>query len=298
MNKIHYCPISPIQRKFGLYITGAGRETTKPGEAYPHEYHSSDYYFTWQNGRTLPDWEYQLLYICDGRGVIQFKRGKSIHVGAGTIIILHPGEWHRYRPDPDTGWSEAYVGIGGEFLKDVAAAPFFTPSQTVLKTEPNGRFHHDLLELVEEIQADSVTHPYTLALKTMTLMMTLCENTSAQSANTSHNIAIRRANLHIAHHLGEVVDFQKLAKSLGMGYTIFRRRFQQYNGMAPLEYQIALRLRRAMHLLKSSDVPIAQIASDTGFRSAAYFSKFFHDHVGSSPIQFRLSNRPRPSRGS
>ena len=287
MNKIHYCPISPIQRKFGLYITGAGRETTKPGEAYPHEYHSSDYYFTWQNGRALPDWEYQLLYICDGRGVIQFRRGKSIHVDAGTIIILHPGEWHRYRPDPDTGWSEAYVGIGGEFLKDAVAEPFFSPSQTILQTEPNGRFNHDLLELVDEIQADSVTHPYTLALKTMTLMMTLCENTSSRNTNASHNIAIRRANLHIAHHLGEVVDFQELAKSLGMGYTIFRRRFQQYNGMAPLEYQIALRLRRATHLLKSSDLPIAQIASDTGFRSAAYFSKFFHDHVGSSPIQFR-----------
>lgn len=33
--------------------------------------------------------------------------------------------------------------------------------------------------------------------------------------------------------------------------------------------------------------PIAQIASDTGFKSAAYFSKFFHEHVGSSPVQFR-----------
>ena len=287
MNKIHYCPISPVQRRFGIYVTGAGKETTAPGDAYPHTYHSSDYYFTWQNGRTLPDWEYQLLYICDGRGVIQFKRGKSLHVGAGTVIILHPSEWHRYRPDPDTGWSEAYIGIGGEFLKNVVAEPFFTPSQTIIETVPNGRFHHDLLELVEEIQADSVTHPYTLALKTMTLMMTLRENVSSRSTDTSHSIAIRRASLHIAHHLGEVVDFQSLAKSLGMGYTIFRRRFQQYNGMAPLEYQIALRLRRATHLLKSSDVPIAQIASDTGFRSAAYFSKFFHEHVGSSPIQFR-----------
>ena len=80
MNKIHYCPISPIQRQFGLYVTGAGHEITKPGEPYPHKYHSSDYYFTWQNGRALADWEYQLLYIRDGHGTIQFKRGKSIDV--------------------------------------------------------------------------------------------------------------------------------------------------------------------------------------------------------------------------
>ena len=109
MNKFLYCPISPIQRQFGLYVTGAGHELTKPGEPYPHEYHSSDYYFTWRNGRALAEWEYQLLYIREGRGTIQFTRGKSIALGGGSVIILHPGEWHRYRPDPRTGWSEAYI---------------------------------------------------------------------------------------------------------------------------------------------------------------------------------------------
>ena len=57
--------------------------------------------------------------------------------------------------------------------------------------------------------------------------------------------------------------------------------------MAPLEYQIALRLRRAMHLLESSNVPVAQIAEETGFQSLSYFSKFFHDRTGQSPLLFR-----------
>ena len=116
MNKIHYCPISQIQRQFGLYVTGAGHELTRPGEPYPHEYHSSDYYFTWQKGRALADWEYQLLYIREGRGAIQFKRGKNIPVCAGTVIILHPGEWHRYRPDPNTT-TEARDAPFGEFKR-------------------------------------------------------------------------------------------------------------------------------------------------------------------------------------
>ena len=74
MNKIHYCPIGQIQRQFGVYVTGAGREETKPGEPYPHSYHSSDYFFTWRKGRTLPEWEYQLLYIRSGKGEIEFQR--------------------------------------------------------------------------------------------------------------------------------------------------------------------------------------------------------------------------------
>ena len=82
-----------------------------------------------------------------------------------------------------------------------------------------------------------------------------------------------------------------MAKRLGMGYTLFRRCFRKYNGMAPLEYQITLRIRRAVHLLTSSNVPISQIASETGFRSQAYFSKFFHEHTGFSPIQFRRTKQ-------
>ena len=89
MNKIHYCPIGQIQRQFGVYVTGAGKETTNPGEPYPHAYHSSDYYFTWKKGRALADWEYQLLYIRTGKGEIEFQRGQRIPIEGGTVIILH-----------------------------------------------------------------------------------------------------------------------------------------------------------------------------------------------------------------
>lgn len=291
-NKIHYCPIGQVQRKFGIYVTGAGKEVTNPGEPYPHDYHSSDYYFTWKNGRALPDWEYQLLYIRSGQGVIEFTRGKSIPVQAGTVIILHPGEWHRYRPDPKTGWSEAYIGIGGESLKRMIDEPFFKNPPTIIQLSPDDRFDLDLMTLVDEIQSGSVEHPYTLALKAATLLATLFERPATLHGKAAYNIAIRRANLHIAHHLGEAIDFPDLARQCGMGYSLFRKCFQAYNGMAPLEYQIALRLRRAMHLLASSSVPIAQIAEETGFQSPAYFSKLFHRRVGTSPILYRRSNAP------
>lgn len=296
MNKIHYCPIGQVQRQFGIYITGAGKEVTNPNEPYPHAYHSSDYFFTWKNGRALADWEYQLLYIRSGKGIIEFKRGKSIPVQGGTVIILHPGEWHRYRPDPKIGWSEAYIGIGGEFLERMFAEPFFRHPPTLIQLEPDGRFDHDLIALVDEIQANSVEHPYTLAMKTMALVASLFERPANLHGKAAYNVVIRRANLHIAHHLGEVVNFPALAQQYGMGYSLFRKCFQSYNGMAPLEYQIALRMRRAMHLLASSNVPIAQIAKETGFQSSSYFSKFFRKHLGTSPILFRRSNLTEKTR--
>ena len=81
-----------------------------------------------------------------------------------------------------------------------------------------------------------------------------------------------------------------VAKQCGMGYTLFRKRFREYNGMSPLEYQIALRIRRAMRLLESTDLPIAQIADETGFESHAYFSRFFRKATGTSPTSYRATS--------
>ena len=290
-NRIHYCPIGTPQRKFGAYVTGAGHELTRPGEPYPHDYHSSDYYFTWEKGRRLADWEYQLLYIRSGNGVIEFTRGKPIGVGAGTLIILHPGEWHRYRPDAGTGWEEAYVGIGGALLERIVSAPFFTTTPTLVSLPPDGWFDRKILDLVDEIQSASAEHPYTLALKTITLIAEVVERVRTFSAADSHNVSIRKVTHHIGHHLNEVLDFQALAAGHGMGYSLFRRRFREYTGLAPLEYQNALRIRRAVHLLTSSDTPVAQIAEDLGFNSPAYFARFFHGAIGQSPVSYRRANQ-------
>lgn len=286
-NRIHYCPIGAPQRKFGAYVTGAGRERTRPGEPYPHAYHSSDYYFTWAKGRRLVDWEYQLLYIRDGSGVIEFRRGKPIPLPAGTLVILHPGEWHRYRPDSEVGWEEAYIGIGGTLLERMVDAPFFTTTPTLVSLPPGGWFDRELLALVEEIQSDSAERPYTLALKTITLIASVVERARTYKAADAHNISIRKITSHIEQHLAEVLDFQALAAAHGMGYSLFRQRFRAYTGLAPLEYQNALRIRRAMHLLTSSDAPVAQIAADLGFNSPAYFTRFFHKSTGLSPRNYR-----------
>lgn len=51
-----------------------------------------------------------------------------------------------------------------------------------------------------------------------------------------HEVVDRRR---VYAEVGEVVDFTALAQKCGMGYSLYRKCFLAYNGMAPLEYQIA-----------------------------------------------------------
>lgn len=287
MKKVTYCPIGEIQQRFGVYLTGAGFEKTAPGETYPHDYHTSDYYFTWKNGRILADWEYQILYIRSGRGVIEFERGQSIKVSSGTLILLRPGEWHRYRPDLQTGWEEAYIGIGGRLLESIACPPFFTERHTVVPVADPESFEKQLYPLIEKIKSASAEHPYSLSLETLALLARVSESRYARNTSIGHNADIRKATVYIAHHLAEVIDFADLARKYSMGYTLFRRLFRAYTGLAPLEYQTSLRIRRATHLLTSTDIPVEQIATDTGFASPAYFSRYFRLRLNLSPTEYR-----------
>jgi hypothetical protein len=61
-----YLPVSVQNIDWGLYLTAVGTESVPPGcEPYPSAIHPSMYYFTWEEGRVLP--EYQLLYLARGR---------------------------------------------------------------------------------------------------------------------------------------------------------------------------------------------------------------------------------------
>ena len=52
---------------------------------------------------------------------------------------------------------------------------------------------------------------------------------------------------------------------------------------------LRIRVENATQLLLGTDWPIAKIAEQTGFSSAAYFSDAFHRMVGQSPADFRRS---------
>ena len=64
---------------------------------------------------------------------------------------------------------------------------------------------------------------------------------------------------------------------------------QKSTGMTAHQYLIKVRIRKAVHLLRFTNMSINEIAAKTGFQNAMYFSNCFKKHKGVSPTQFRLN---------
>ena len=70
---------------WGIYLNVAGKANAPPGMEYPSPLHPSGYYFTWEYGRILH--EYQVNYITDGGGSMRINRVPTTWKPAPSLLL-------------------------------------------------------------------------------------------------------------------------------------------------------------------------------------------------------------------
>ena len=130
---------------------------------------------------------------------------------------------------------------------------------------------------------------YSTAARIPLLIATLIDDGSDANDSSDFDVSeqIHLAQQHMLEHCGEEIDFDSLSSSLGMTYRSFRYLFAKETGTSPLQYHLSVKLSRAKNLLKSSDIPIEEIAHTLGFKTNWYFAHFFTKATGISPRDYR-----------
>lgn len=100
-----------------------------------------------------------------------------------------------------------------------------------------------------------------------------------------------RAMDYALHHLHEDLSIQELAAIAFMSPRNFSRRFRQHTGTTPAHWVLQQRLTRVRQLLEETDMPIEQIASETGFGSSVTLRQRFADSLRTSPSAYRKAFR-------
>jgi AraC-like DNA-binding protein len=276
----------PEDRQWGLVVTTAGYAHIPPNSPYPPGQHPATHMFGWQTGRTLN--ETQFVYINKGRGVFESKHGGKHKIEAGMLMVVFKNEWHRYKPDPKTGWDEYWVGMDGATADSVFAPPFFFPKSPIIPIGDDTEFTTGLFNLNQTVNEQSETVGPVLSAKLMNLMarITLHQSKAANETSLTQR-KINQAAALITERYNEQIDLEQLARDLGLSYTKFRRDFKNLIGLAPNQYLVHTRMEHAKTLINYSDLTIQQISAQTGFDSPAYFSRAFKKHFNLSPIELR-----------
>lgn len=280
-----YTSVNEQDKAWQLYLNVAGKYCYLPHSEYPSTKHPSGYYFSWEKGRVLH--EYQIIYITQGKGIFETKKTNYI-INAGSVIILRKGEWHRYRPLKEFGWTESYIGFDGKL------ADFFLQKQEILRD----------IEVVElgdqEVLLDTFYKIFDLVknegpcfqqiasgliIKLLGYILSL--DTQKTFAGNNIEKSIQEICYHIREHIEDDFNFERLTQNYDTSCSHLRKMFKQYTGKSPHQYYLDMKIIRAKELILNTNLSIKEIAFSLGFESIHYFSRLFKNKVGRAPTEFR-----------
>ena len=92
----------------------------------------------------------------------------------------------------------------------------------------------------------------------------------------------------------EPLDLEALARTAHVSPRHFSRSFRSTFGETPHQYLLTRRLERARHLLRTTELSVAEVCLEVGFTSVGSFTTTFRRRVGVSPTEYRRAN-PGPS---
>lgn len=99
--------------------------------------------------------------------------------------------------------------------------------------------------------------------------------------------SLRRVQLYVEANLGSRLRLDGLAERAGLSTFHFARAFKASMGMTPGAYIESRRVEKARELLRTGNMPLAEISARVGFGTQSRFTSVFRKSTGMTPARYR-----------
>jgi AraC-like DNA-binding protein/quercetin dioxygenase-like cupin family protein len=87
-----------------------------------------------------------------------------------------------------------------------------------------------------------------------------------------------------------LISVRKLSEVFGYNIDYFNRLIKSHTGMTYLTFLHHIRLETAAHLLRTTKLPVEQIAEEAGYHNVTYFYRIFMEKYDTTPHKFRVEH--------
>jgi AraC family transcriptional regulator len=223
--------------------------------------------------------------------------GKAVPLRRDTVVAVNAWQQHAYdhRPSGERTLFLAFY-IEPNWLAEAdriflgCARPRFFPRACVAIGAEIERLR---THLVEHMAEGTIDRPEEL----QQLILDLCLEVSYGFADwrscrspvsgAPRDFRIGRALRYMRDGVGGPLDLDGVARVSGLSRPHFNHLFRACIGLSPRLYLNALRIEAAVGRLHQQDDGIGVISDALGFSAQSNFTRFFRQHTGTSPHQFR-----------
>ena len=231
--------------------------------------------------------------------------GRTYRVGPGDVFVNFPGERHTVSEHPKgliLYWLILRVESSGDSFLQLPAAEARSLRLALLHL-PHRHFHGTdrikrLFQMLHMVYDEPANKLRPLRLRTALLDL-LLEMTIAARAHTVPVGETRLESLlkDIQAHPENEYAVDDLARRAGMAPAHFITRFRMLAGLPPRQFLLGCRIRAARELLRTTSLPVTDIAIRLGFCSSQHFANLFKRHTGVTPRACRQGHSG-PTRAS
>lgn len=110
---------------------------------------------------------------------------------------------------------------------------------------------------------------------------------ASQRSDWVSDFRIRRAIGYLRSHVGDEFDMNEVARESGLSRAHFFRQFQRATHLTPNMYFNVLRMEAAIAGLTQSSDALGVLSCRLGFSAQSHFTRFFRNHLGIAPGEYR-----------
>jgi AraC-like DNA-binding protein len=238
--------------------------------------------------------------ICHSDGGTIILRDEPVSFRAGDITVIPRHMPHTTFSGKGTQslWSYIFVNLA-DLLSDMTALPddLNKPGEGfpyLLSRTEHPKIHFLVTCILEELRGEK--RSYRIAVKGLFIalyyeILRMCEENALQPHRAAppkkDTLALTPALEHINENYDDKLTIGQLSGMCHLSATHFRRLFLSIMGTSPLAFINATRIDRACVLLKTTVLPILEIAGEVGFASLPSFNRAFTAVMKQSPRAYR-----------
>ena len=213
--------------------------------------------------------------------------GRTYSVQPGHVVLANPGQireiTHRHTPTASTRsliFDEDYLRDAFQ-SRGLAGGPGYFDQFTSTNRTLQGAllaFHRSLSLLETRLTLETALESL---LEQLARVMV-----KAEPPRWPAHPAVRRAREYIESNSERELGLAELCSVAGLSRAHFIREFRRQAGIAPHQYQIHTRVRRARALLNQG-ASVASAAAEAGFCDQAHLARHFRRLIGVSAADYR-----------
>lgn len=251
--------------------------------------------------------EIEILYVIRGPLKVIIE-GEEYTGTQGDVFCVSPGELHFM--DPASADIDYYallfpLELLAFQLEDTLDREFFQPLRDhsrILPHHPSTPENAAMLRYLftriirTEQEPDNMGKQLNLRILLLSLLREFAASGLQHPRSSRGNDPMQRELLtYLQQNYMEPLRLEDLSKQFHLSEKYLSRYFKQHFHLTLTQYLMHLRLTHARHLLETGDLPVTEVALQSGFSNVSHFIRSFHAAFQMSPLQYRKNFPLLPS---